>query len=97
MHKFNVLEEIPKRGDWIELTAKSRNRNHLGERFNWVCEFSKVTKIIKNGRGDVVAIKLAGSGKLIKSVRVSRRCNCFFATIENHRVEVTLEIPPQEN
>jgi len=93
MSKYNVVEEIPKRGDTVEITIESTRDNHLDEKYTWICEESKVTRIIKNNRGDIVAIRFKGI--LVKLIKVSRKKNCFYTKIGTRIFEVKLETIPE--
>ena len=95
MSRHSIVDEIPKRGDLVEITIESTGNNHLGKKYNWIYEFCKVTRIIKNRRGEVVAMRLKGSGE-IKIIKVSRKKNCFYTTIGKRRHKLELEIIPEE-
>jgi hypothetical protein len=88
------LEEIPRRGTLVEVTLKSTRPNHLDEKYTWVREFSKVTRILRNERGETTGIRLKGT--LIKLVKISRRKKCLYTIIGSRRFILEMEIIPQE-
>lgn len=94
MNRHAQLEEIPVRGDLIEVTIESTRDNHLGEKYVWVYEQSKVTRIIKNKIGKVLGIRL--KGVLVKLIKFSEKKGCFYTTINNRRIKVDMEIINEE-
>ena len=69
------LQEIPKRGDLVELDVMSLRGNHLGEGYVVIHEVSKVTRIIKNNNGEVRIICL--NGFVVKRVKISKNLKSY--------------------
>lgn len=95
MSKYSIVNEIPEVGNVIELTIQHRGRDHLGKKYNWIHEISKVIGITKNKSGRVTEIQI--TSKMIPCIRVSRKL-LFYTTLfcYDREFRVTIEIIPKE-
>ncbi len=95
MHKSSTLEEVLRVGKMVEVSVISIDLNYLGEKYVWIREYPRVTKITKNKKREITNIRLAG--RFIKSIKVSRETeDPLHATIRGETVKVNLEIIPDK-